>query len=86
MNISDQDVNGQELVSRTEVADSPFTIIGTEGKYFAVMGAYKVTEQYDTEEEVLEKLGFSWDRVTQIFAIMLNQQEDILKFVKDQEG
>lgn len=76
----------EELIKRTEVHDSPFTIIGIDGKYFGSMGKYRITESYDTEDEaygVTEKI--TWNRIVQVIAIMLDKQEELANFLKEQE-
>jgi hypothetical protein len=40
-----------ELIKRTEVEGTPFVVVETEGKCFATLGNYKVSEDYETTEE-----------------------------------
>lgn len=69
---------GTELVTRKEVKDSPFVVIGITAKeesekkeYFGVLGNYRITETYDTSEEV-EKLlkKITWNRIVQVILII----------------
>jgi hypothetical protein len=75
----------EELISRTDVKDSPFQVIGIEGKYFGCMGNYRLTEQFDTEEEVLDDLdGFSWNRVVQVM-MLLNEKLNVNDLNKEEK-
>ena len=61
----------EELITRTEVENSPFTIIGMEGQYFGSMGKYRITERYDSLEEVKGELSkITWNRICQIILIL----------------
>ena len=61
----------EELVKRTPVKDTPFTVIETDGKVFGVMGKYRLTEPYEISEVnhikvVNELLDITWNRIIQV--------------------
>jgi len=61
----------EELIKRTYVIDSPFVIITTDGKSFGTLNKYRITELYDTVEEVNEELGkITWNRLIQVMMIV----------------
>lgn len=72
--IDKQDSN-YELITRTDVEDSPFVIIGKDNEYFGVMGKYRITEPEETKEEVLKKLQkITWNRIIQVIMILNNKE------------
>ncbi len=74
LGIDDAKEKAEELIKRTDIKDSPFTVIETEGKIFGTMGQYRVTEVMDSFEECKEELEkFSWNRVMQVI-MLLNEQ------------
>lgn len=86
----------EELVKRYEVRETPFTVIETEGKIFGTLGRYRITEPYEiddngTEAETLrnrvkeECKRITWDRIIQTMMIVLDQQEEIKNFIKEEE-
>ena len=66
----------KELLERHEVENTPFTIIGTEGKYFGSMGKFRITEPKGTKEEIEKELGeITWNRIVQIILLLLEVVE-----------
>lgn len=53
---SSEETHKQESNSRIrKIENTPFSIIETDNsKYFLAMGAYRLTEEYNTEDEALE--------------------------------
>lgn len=69
---------GEELVTRKQIDDSPFTIIGTEGKFFGTVGKYRITEPMKTEKAVEKELkDITWNRIVQVMLILIETQEKI---------
>lgn len=61
----------KELITRDEIEDSPFTIIGTEGKYFGTMGKFRITEPRKTKKEVEKELKeITWNRIVQVILLL----------------
>lgn len=60
-----------ELVKKTEIPETPFVIIETEGRTFGTFGQYKITEDRGTIEEVRAELEpITWNRLLQIMTIV----------------
>lgn len=55
-NVDDSHNKNYPLIEREPVTGTPFTLVGHEGKYFIVMGDYRLTEPTTTKEETLKKL------------------------------
>lgn len=64
----------KQLVSREPLHGTPFEIIGAvEVGYFLALGKYKLTEHYDTREEVLDILiQDSWLIIANMIALMID--------------
>lgn len=72
----DKDEPNSELVTKEEIKDSPFTIIGTEGKYFGAIGKYRITEPVDNKEEIRKDLKkITWNRIVQVMLILTEVQK-----------
>ena len=69
-----QKSTSEELIKRTDIPDTPFTVISIEGlSFFGTMGKYRITENYKTFDECkndLEKI--TWNRIAQI-CILINE-------------
>lgn len=92
--------SSNEIITRHEIKDSPFQILGTEGKIFGVMGRYRITEpvEYSTEEEkeiCIKKLEkevskITWNRIAQVLIILIEDKHQIEKEIdnalKEQEN
>lgn len=62
---------GEELIKRTEMENTPFWIITTDGKSFATLGHYKITEDYNTPEQVEAELKkMTWNKIIQIMTLV----------------
>lgn len=68
----------EELISRTEIEGTPFTVIGIDNKYFGVMGQYRITEEYEDKEAVIAGLKeMNWNRIVQVILILKELNTDI---------
>ena len=73
VNPDKQNSTSEELIKRTPVKETPFTIITMDGKHFGMFGQYKITEDYLTLEECEKALSpITWNRVIQLTAIVSN--------------
>jgi len=62
-----------ELITRTEVDNSPFIIITTNGESFGTLGKYRITEPYHTIEQCKKELEkITWNRIIQV-CLLLNE-------------
>lgn len=79
-----------ELIKRTEVEGTPFIIVETEGKCFATLGNYKVSEDYETSIEAeLAIKEINWKNLINLMIVIndycksLNKLEDIAQELKE---
>ena len=57
---------------------TPFTLVTDENKVYGVMGKYRLTEGFESEEEAEEQVkAITWNRLVQVFSIMINEQDKI---------
>lgn len=75
---------GEELIEKTEVPGTPFTIIGINDEYFGVMGKYRLTEKSETKALVEAELKqITWNRIVQVVSLLINQSEEIKSFINE---
>lgn len=83
---------GEELIQRTELQNTPFVVVGITDpetdvkKWFGTMGAYRITEDYDSQSKVETELSkVTWNRIMQVIGILLDHRDHIIKLTKSQE-
>lgn len=75
---TDDTNKNEELVTRTDVPGTPFTIIGIKNEYFGVMGQYRLTEPNTSKELIKAELTqITWDRLVQVIAIMIESRDKL---------
>ncbi len=65
-----------ELVTRTNIENSPFEIIGIKEKneYFATLGEYRITEIFKTKKEAIKEVSeITWNRIIQVQMILIEK-------------
>lgn len=68
----------EELITRDEIKDSPFHVIGTEQGFFGSVGKYRITEPKKTKKEVEKELSeITWNRIVQVMLILLETHKDV---------
>lgn len=81
MNVENQDkqVSGTELISYTEIVNSPFVIVTQEGVgNWVVLGNYRVSEVFADVLDALEDAKrMDWERLVHVMSII---SEVTLKF------
>lgn len=67
--------NSSPLIIREPIENTPFWIVGTEEKgYMAVMGKYKITEQFTTKEEVKQEIiKKDWEVIIKVVSIIIQE-------------
>lgn len=80
----------EELVKRTEVQETPFTIIETDGQVFGTLGKFRLTEPLEATEEnksiIFDELRtFTWNRVLQLIICVFQEQETITNLLKEED-
>jgi hypothetical protein len=62
------------LIERENIENTPFTVITENGYSFGVMAEYRITEKYDTVEEVKQELKeITWNKIVQITALLIEK-------------
>lgn len=60
-----------ELIKRTEIENTPFTVVTIKEESFGSMGKYRITEIYKTEDEVKKELeNITWNRIVQVMLLI----------------
>lgn len=62
------------IIEREQIENTPFWTLKTEEGWFLVMGDYRVTEVYETKEEVLECLERDKWKIVLHLAIIVNDK------------
>ena len=63
-------------IERTDVKDTPFTIVKTEEAIFGVMGQYRITEKCKTVEACKKEVKkITWNRVVQVIMVLQEHKE-----------
>ena len=74
-----------ELIKRKEVKNTPFTIISKTdtNEHFAVMGDYRITEVYDSQNKVEKEVKkITWNRIVQVMMILNEKVKEDAKSEK----
>ena len=75
--------NSDYLVDFIKIENTPFTIVSEDDKVFAVMGKYRLTENYKNAEECEKAVTeINWNRLVQVISIMINEDE-LIKKIKE---
>lgn len=79
----DKTVN-EELVTRIDVEDSPFVIIGTDRGYFVSLGEFRLSDTFKTEEEAWDDaVSMTWNRMIQVVMVLLDKREQLEQIIND---
>lgn len=72
MNVEKANKQGSsELVQREQLKNTPFTMIGLENRWFGTMGEYRMTEEYESKEELENELSnITWNRIIQVMMVL----------------
>lgn len=64
------------------IENTPFTMVEIDNKYFAVIGEYKVTEEYNTKQELLNKINEKdWGLITSLIGVLIEKSETIKQLI-----
>ncbi|AXH74909.1 MAG: hypothetical protein [Microviridae sp.] len=62
---------GEELVQRDEVENTPFIVITINNESFGTFGKYRITETYHTKQQCKAELkAITWNRIVQIMTLV----------------
>lgn len=75
-NHNKENSSNEQLVTNEPIEETPFRLIGVNGYYFIAYGQSKVTINYKTREEALEKVyGKDWGLILSTVIIMMKNIE-----------
>lgn len=80
-----KEISSKKLFTQEQVEDSPIWIVGKEEEkeYFAILGENRITEIYETAEEVRELIEKrSWNLIITIASIVAEKIDQIKTFNK----
>lgn len=72
----------EELIKRERIDDSPFIMISIESKKqnFAIMGSERITEIYESKEQVIDALsGIDWKIMISVIATVVNSMAAVVQ-------
>lgn len=65
------EIENEQLIKRTEIETTPFTIVELDGKHFGTIGKYKITPDYETHEEAHNSVTqLTWNNITNLIFIL----------------
>lgn len=78
---TDKEQSGETLIERVPIKNSPFTAIGKAGTWFLVMGGFRLSEEKDTLEEILEMVGeeINWNVLLTAVGCMIEKYNQLEK-------
>ena len=60
------------------IENTPFMRVEKDGKHFAIIAGKRVTEFYNTKQELLDKVNErNWDLITCLVGVMISEQEAV---------
>ena len=63
---------------------TPFTIVKEGDIYFGIMGKHRLTESFTNKERCKrEVLEINWNRIVQVIGIMIGEQDELKKILKE---
>ena len=73
VNNEDSSNSNSEIITRENITDTPFTIIGIEKGFFVVIGEYRLTEigTYSACMEFIDNK--SWNNITSVIMIIVEK-------------
>jgi len=73
----------ERIVERVKLQDTPFVAVKQNGKWFATMGSYKLTEDREKLEEVEREVNqMDWEIITRVIAAIV---EETIKMKEEQK-
>lgn len=74
-NLTVEHKKGEELITRTDIKDSPFMVVSIPEKnhHFGVLGKFRITEFYDDKQLCVNELSkVTWNRIVQVFSLLMD--------------
>lgn len=74
----DQNKENYSLIERHIIENSPFMAIRLEDNWFLVMGDHRITDDYNTKEEAVERLVIEKWRIIALMVLIMIQDVPLL--------
>lgn len=75
-----------ELIEQCEIKGTPFTALRHDKHWYLTMGKYRLTEEMNSKEEVIENAqDASWFRIIQIVGVVVEEFIKEKKIIEDIE-
>lgn len=76
----------KELIKRTIIENTPFTIIEINEEYFITMGSYRISEKFKTLEEATEEANtINWNKIIQVISILMDHEKKIINLKNEEK-
>ncbi len=76
--------SNSELIRRTDIEDTPFTIVTTTEGSFGTMGPWRLTHVYKDEEQCKRDLvAVTWNRIVQVIGLITEKYINVKIEEKD---
>lgn len=80
-----KDNYNSELIKKTDVAGTPFTIITKENKSFLTLGQYRISDYFSDEQAVRIELSENiWNIVINLITLLISVQHNLQEEKKNQ--
>ncbi len=71
---------GTSILEKVNIPDSPFIIVEENGKFYGLLGKYRLTEECETREEaVKETTKMTWDNLIKMMIVIQDMEIEINK-------
>ncbi len=71
---------GEELLTKVQIKDSPFVVVEEKGKFYGLVGKYRLTEECDTREKAIEETTkMTWDNLIKVMIVIQDMGIEINK-------
>lgn len=58
--------------------ETPFSLVQQKGKWFITMAEYKITDEYETDNQALEELNYNkWHIILRMISAVIHKQQNL---------
>lgn len=80
---SDTTDNKNSAFESWQLDGTPFTIVKREKEYLTVMGKHLLAKHDTKEEAEKEAVNITWNRIVQVVAIFISEQEEVINLINN---
>ena len=71
---------GTETIKKENIPDTPFVVVEENGKFYGLLGKYRLTEECETRDEaVKETTKMTWDNLIKMMIVVQDMEIEINK-------